>query len=607
MSIVKVEDFTFTYPGNDEPTLKNISLTIEPGEVVGLIGPVGAGKTTLCMAIAGFVPSVTGGDTSGEIEIDGDSQASANGASEDMNRQVGMVFEDYAAQIVQLQVLEEVVTPLRDRGLSPEEANDRARELLEKVRLGEQNLEKRRVWELSGGQQLRLALAAVLAIDPPIFIFDNILDKLDPQEQELVIQLVRDLAGDKTLIIVEQNITLLQQLAEQFLVLVDGEVVEEGKADDILGNPELLARADTLPPLPLRIARDLDLSESPLTFEAFEQAIANRHQDDRNGETERQPVAEQEFNYQFVEIRNNRMLANGDEQLQPLRQPQEDSSAGDRHFSEPVIRIQDVTFCYDKKDDGSKALENVNITVREGEVHGVIGRSGAGKTTLIQLLAGLLHPTEGKIYIGDSETGEKNVCDLAMMVGTVLQRPDDHLSEKTVRDEIVFPLKQRQQRSGRYDNDYIERRRSQVCELVGIDENLFDRDPFLLPQGQRQLIAIAEVLSVDPSVLLIDEPAVGIGKTARQKINQAIAHLCDQGKAVLIAGNDIDFITNTADTVTILEQGRTVLQGTVNEVFAPENWDQLSELHLQPPSVARLSQQVGVNAVKYDELVSKLS
>ena len=126
-------------------------------------------------------------------------------------------------------------------------------------------------------------------------------------------------------------------------------------------------------------------------------------------------------------------------------------------------------------------------------------------------------------------------------------------------------------------------------------------------RGQRQLIAIAEVLSVDPSVLLIDEPAVGIGKTARQKINQAIAHLCDQGKAVLIAGNDIDFITNTADTVTILEQGRTVLQGTVDEVFAPENWDQLSELHLQPPSVARLSQQVGVNAVKYDELVSKLS
>ncbi|MGF1497958.1 MAG: ABC transporter ATP-binding protein [Elainellaceae cyanobacterium] len=626
MSIVKAEGFTFTYPADDEPVLKNVSFNVEQGEVLGLIGPIGAGKTTLCMAIAGFVPSVTGGNTSGKITVaDRDAQelSDPNDSTEgDISQRVGVVFEDYAAQIIQLQVLEEVVTPLRDRGLSADEATSRARDLLGQVGLGDRDLENRRVWELAGGQQLRLALAAVLAIDPPILVLDNVLDKFDPREQARVIQVVKDLAGEKTFIIVEQNVTLIQDLCDRLLVLADGEVIEEGQLDDVLRNQDVLARADVLPPISLRVARDIGLSKQPLTFDALEQAIGGSQRGANGGNGSHRWNHEQDNPDSYrAAPQSHEMPAHTGNFSQELfldaisspppestsQQRQQNDSATNGHFGQPVIQVQNVTFCY--KNDGRqfKALDNVSITVREGEVHGVIGRSGAGKTTLIQLIAGLLHPNDGKILIGDVDTKDTAVPDLALTVGTILQRPDDQLSEKTVREELVFPMRQRQKQSDRYDDDYIETRRSQVCEMLGIDESWFDEDPFLLSWGQRKLVTIAEVLTIDPAALIIDESSVGFGETSHRMIHQAISRLCDQGKAVLITGNNVDFITGIADTVTILEQGRVALQGSVQDVFAEENWERLSELHFQPPSVARLSHQVGVSAVKYDELVSQLA
>jgi energy-coupling factor transport system ATP-binding protein len=137
MSIVSAKNFTFTYPGSDKSVLNEVSFEIGDGEVLGIVGPLGAGKTTLCRAIAGLAPSITGGEASGEIKVSGSnhSHLQRQETSSGNQRQVGMVFEDYAAQLIQLKVLEEVKTPLLNRGLSPQEAEKRARELLDKVGL----------------------------------------------------------------------------------------------------------------------------------------------------------------------------------------------------------------------------------------------------------------------------------------------------------------------------------------------------------------------------------------------------------------------------------------------------------------------------------------
>jgi len=214
MSIVNAKNFTFTYPGSDESVLNEVSLEIKDGEVLGIIGPLGAGKTTLCKAIAGLVPSITGGEASGEMNVsDRHQRESSNDANE---QQVGIVFEDYAAQLIQLKVLEEVKTPLLNRGLSPKEAENRARELLDKVGLSNRDFEKKRIWDLSGGQQQRLAIAATLAIEPQVIILDNIMDKLDPKGQEQVREIVTELNGHKTQVIVDRDPNLLLQKTSGF-------------------------------------------------------------------------------------------------------------------------------------------------------------------------------------------------------------------------------------------------------------------------------------------------------------------------------------------------------------------------------------------------------
>jgi len=581
MSIVNAKNFTFTYPGSDESVLNEVSLEIKDGEVLGIIGPLGAGKTTLCKAIAGLVPSITGGEASGEMNVsDHHQRESSNDANE---QQVGIVFEDYAAQLIQLKVLEEVKTPLLNRGLSPKEAENRARELLDKVGLSNRDFEKKRIWDLSGGQQQRLAIAATLAIEPQVIILDNIMDKLDPKGQEQVREIVTELNGHKTQVIVDRDPNLLLQKTQRLLVFVDGKVIAQGKPEEILQNEELLGRADVEPPISLRVARALGLSESPLTLEEFQQAY---------------------FASPMQQPSSLTVGKHKHSSTEPL--------AAKRNFGNPVVCMEDVKFCY--SDDGPKVLEDFNITIHEGEVHAIVGHSGVGKTTVVKHIAGLVKPNEGRVTVCNTDTGEKSVPELALMVGTVLQNPDDQISEKTVKDEISFPLKQRQyERNGwfskhkRYDDDYIEDQVSHACELVGIEEDLLDEDPFLLPRGQRKLVTIAEALVVDPKVLLLDEPTIGLGAKSCQKIKQALASLREQGKAVLLVSNNIDFVAEVADTVTVLEQGRIVLQGSVHQVFAKDNWDQLSKLHINPPQAAQLARRLNVKALTCDELVSQLS
>lgn len=581
MSIVSAKNFTFIYPGSDESVLNEVSLEIEDGEVIGIVGPVGAGKTTLCRAIAGLIPSISGGDAWGEINVSNQKHQQRE-VSPENHRKVGMVFEDYAAQLIQLKVLEEVKTPLLNRGLSPQEAENRARELLDKVGLGGQDMEKKPIWALSGGQQQRLAIAATLAIEPEIIILDNVMDKLDPKGQEQVQSIVAELNGHKTQVIVDRDPNLLLQKTQRLLIFVDGKVIAEGAPEEILRNEELLARADIEPPICLRVARALEMSESPLTPEELQ-----RHLAFRSMRLFKSPPEQEE----------------GD--AQATLQPQ-------GNFGAPTVCVENVTFSY--SNEGPNVLEGFNLTLREGEIHALIGRSGVGKTTVVKHITGLVKPDEGKVTICDTNTRETTVPELGLIVGTVFQNPDDQISERTVKDEIAFPLKQRQyERNGwfskqeRYDDGYIEERVSHVCELVEIQEDLLNEDPFLLPQGQQKLVTIAAALVVDPKILLLDEPTIGLGATAHRKIKQTLENLREQGKAVLLVSNNVDFVAEIADTVTVLEQGQIVLQGSVRQVFAEDNWEQLSRLYIHPPQAAQLARRFHIKALTCNELVSQLS
>jgi energy-coupling factor transport system ATP-binding protein len=457
---------------------------------------------------------------------------------------------------------------VQNRGVSEEEAEEQARRLLAGVGLSDRALERKWVWELSDGEQQRLAIAATLGLDPQILIFDEAMNMLDARARQEVRRIVDGLAGTKTLLIVEQDADLMR-IVDRILVLVDGELVAQGTPGDILRDSDLLTRADLEPPVSVRVAQALGLPEAPLTPEQFEHVIGQ------------------------VEARD----------------------VGERTVAAPpgefLVRVEGLTFRYA---DGTTALTDVNLQLRAGEVHAVIGGSGAGKTTLAKHLTGLLRPTSGRVVVCGDETRQRSVTDLALMVGTVLQNPDEQISEATVREEIGFPLRRRQyERRGlfstrqRYDDSHIADRVSQVCELAGFDPDLLERDPILLPRGQRKLVTIAQALVVDPRVLVFDEPTVSLGAAARRRLIRLVAHLRELGKAVLMVENNIDFIAEVADSVTVLEQGRVALQGPLHELFAPANWGRLSELYIPPPRAAQLAKRLGLNALTCEGLVAQLT
>ena len=600
MSIVSAKDFTFNYPATEEATIESVSFEIKQGEVIGIIGPLAAGKTTLCMAIADFAPRIVGGDFEGSLRVDNRKLGSDK---RKQDRQVGMVFEDYSAQLVQIKVLDEVTTPLLNHGKSPEDAENRARELLEKVGLGTgEKIEKTRIWELSGGQQQRLAIAATLAIDPQILILDSVIDKLDASGQAQVKSIVSELCGDKTQVIVEQDIDILVQCADRILVLIDGEIVAEGKPEEILQNEELLSRADIDIPVSLRVAKALGLSEMPLTPEDFPQdKFTNRN----SNQYSNQNLQNQNYSSSYITIEPRSYKFEKQQEQEP--EPENKKST---NFGQALVKVENLSYSYS---DENQALEDIDIEIREGEIHALIGHSGAGKTTVVKHIAGLLSPSEGKVTVCNTNIEEKTVPELGLTIGTVFQNPDEQISEKTVREEISFPLKQRQyQRKGlfsrekNYEDDHISEQLSRVCELVGIDEKILDKDPILLSRGQRKLVTIASALIVDPKVLILDEPTVGLSASSRRQITELLTKVCEKGKAVLLVSNNIDFVCEVADTVTVLKQGKIQLQSPINEAFAADNWERLEEMDVHLPAAARLAKRLGINAFTCDELISKL-
>jgi energy-coupling factor transport system ATP-binding protein len=591
MSIVSLKDFTFYYPATEEATIESVSFEVKQGEVIGIIGPLAAGKTTLCMAIADFAPRIVGGDFEGSLLVD-DRKLGSDKRKQD--RQVGMVFEDYSAQLVQIKVLDEVTTPLINNGKSQEDAENRARELLKKVGLGTgEEIEKTRIWELSGGQQQRLAIAATLAIEPTILILDSVIDKLDASGQSQVKSIVSELCGDKTQVIVEQDINILVQCADRILVLIDGEIIADGKPQEILQNEELLSHADIDIPVSLRVAKALGLSEMPLTPEDFPQDFIDKSSNQNYSS-----------NYITIEPRSYKF-----EKQQQEPEPEQENKKS-ANFGQILVKVENISYSYS---DENQTLQDINIEIRAGEIHALIGHSGAGKTTVVKHIAGLLSPSGGKVTVCDTNINEKTVPELGLIIGTVFQNPDEQISEKTVREEIAFPLKQRQyQRKGlfsrekNYEDDHISEQLSRVCELVGIDEKILDKDPILLSRGQRKLVTIAAALIVDPKVLILDEPTVGLSASSRRQIAELLSKVCEKGKAVLLVSNNIDFVCEVADTVTVLKQGKIQLQGAVNQLFAADNWERLEEMNVHLPAAARLAKRLGINAFTCDELISKL-
>lgn len=259
------------------------------------------------------------------------------------------------------------------------------------------------------------------------------------------------------------------------------------------------------------------------------------------------------------------------------------------------IKIENVSYVYDGGTPfETVALNDINIEIRESTITGIIGHTGSGKSTLVQMFNGLVKPTSGKILLDGVDIWEKpkEISSVRYRVGLVMQYPEYQLFEETVRADIAFGPK-----NMGLDETEIEKRVKEVASFVGLDESALDKSPFDLSGGQKRRAAIAGVMAMRPEVLVLDEPSAGLDPAGKNSIFDGIKRYAEAtGAAVIIVSHSMDDMAKYCEDVIVLSKSRVAMKGSRNEVFS--RGDELCEIGLGVPQMTglmRLLREKGID------------
>ena len=456
---IEFQSVTFHYEGSNIPALKDINLVIEPGEIVLITGPAGSGKTTLCSCINGLVPHFHEGKLEGDVLVRSYNTKKARIGG--LASLVGMVFQDPESQLVTSSVVDEVAFGPENFGVPRDEINERVKTALKATRL--EGYEEREPYNLSGGEQQACVIASVYALQPEIYIMDEPLANLDPAGRAQVLRLIIEVAKKrgKTLVIVEHALEEVIPLVDRIVVMHSGEIVRDGKVEAVLSSGDI-PQVFTRPPV-IRLAERFLQEVKPLTAESFYEKLSSHY-------------------------------------LLGTIQADDSKRSKTTFDGNPIIEIKDVSFSYTQEKD---ALKHINLTVYEGEVVSILGRNGSGKTTLVRHLIGLIKPEVNKIFVNGKDVAITPTHELAQDVGFCFQNPNHQIVTFKVRDEVIFGLRAHNVPPSEY-----EERIHVALEIVDMLDYI-DAEVFDLGKGQKQRLALASVLALKPSILIIDEPTTG--------------------------------------------------------------------------------------------------
>jgi energy-coupling factor transport system ATP-binding protein len=260
-----------------------------------------------------------------------------------------------------------------------------------------------------------------------------------------------------------------------------------------------------------------------------------------------------------------------------------------------VIELKGVSYVYSAGTPFQKnALNDINVAFERGKVTGLIGHTGSGKSTLVNLLNGLNKPTSGVVLLDGNDIWErpKEISKVRFRVGLVMQYPEYQLFDETVRDDIGFAP-----RNQGLSEDEIEERVREAAEMTGIGEDLLDKSPFELSGGQKRRVAIAGVLAMRPEVLVLDEPAAGLDPQGRREILGTLTSYAKSGNTtVILVSHSMEDMAYYCDNVVVMNNSEIFKTGTVDEIFSDA--EKLSEIGLDVPVVSKIAAKLrsaGVN------------
>ena len=549
--IIEFKDFSFRYKSQAEPTLKNINLTIYEGEKVLLLGPSGCGKSTMANCINGLIPNSYTGEINGTCKIAGVDTSTSSIFK--LSSAVGTVLQDSDAQFVGLSVGEDIAYALENNCMPRSE-------MLEKVKYSSNLVHMSDFLEhvpynLSGGQKQRVSLAGIMHGDVKILLFDEPLAALDPQMGNQAIELIDEIQKqtNRTVVIIEHRLEdVLYRPVDRIILMEDGEIIADTTPDELLCSTTL---------------QDKGIRE-PLYLSALKMAGCEFKKEDHpsdifsmNLDAYKDKVVK--F-FNEVETKQNEVK------------------------EKVLLDVKNVSFSYGKK----TVLENVSFKVNESEKIAVVGKNGAGKSTMAKLLCGIVRPIKGEIDIEGVNYIKYTIKEIAAKIGYVMQNPNQMIVKDLIKDEVTLGLT-----LNNIPQEEIDKRVEEALKMC----NLYSMRNWpigVLSYGQKKRVTIASIIAMKPSIIILDEPTAGQDYKVYTEIMSFLETLNkDFGITILFITHDMHLAIEYTNRAIVFSEGKCIGDDSVYKILA--NNDIIEKANLKQTSLYTLATRVGIDPEKF--------
>ena len=521
--VVEITDLTFRYRRASEPALRDLTVSVDPGEILLVAGPSGCGKSTLIRAMNGLIPHSYPGELTGTVRIAGG--LTTEQRLRDISLHVGTVLQDPARQIVGATVEAELAFGPENLGTPRSEMRERISQVA--TAAGIEDLLGRETAALSGGERQLLAMAGILMLRPRLYVVDEPLANLDPLTAARLLGTLRRLADEgHAVVIVEHRVEEALDLhPDRVLYLEEGRVRYLG---DVVG---FLAIADP------------DAVKLP-------------------------------FEVVLDRVRRGAHVEAAGGAVSPRDGSRSDEDAGGQP---PRLEFRGVRAGY----DGREVLHGIDAKLGAREVVAVLGPNGSGKTTLFRTAMRLMDPSEGAVLVDGRPATERTVAQLATTFGFVFQSPSQMLFARTVREELEFGPRNLKRDVASFDRIvYDALRRTSLDDL----EDVRERPPLTLSFGQQKRLALAIALALAPPTLMLDEPSAGQDhRTARRFMRELLT--IPGLESVYLVTHDVDLALAHASRILLFRAGEIVADGSPAEVIEDE--DRWTSCNLRVTSLMR--------------------
>lgn len=520
--LIKFNDVSFQYNSQSAPTLHNLTVSIEAGEKVLVVGPSGSGKSTFANCLNGLIPHAYPGQLTGEISLSG--KNTRNLSLAELSFQVGTVLQDPDGQFIGLTVAEDIAFALENEETPQDQMREQVAEMTDLVELSD--YQSQRPQDLSGGQKQRVSMAGVLVDRVPILLMDEPLANLDPRSGKKTMALIDKICqqDQTTVIVIEHRLEdALFCKMDRIIVIDNGQIVADLPPSDLLKSQYLSAAG----------------IREPLYVTALKYAQVD--------------LAE------FPQLDNLASLTSASLAANLTRWEDSISLTESVKKEAPLLEIKQLNYTYPGRQQ--PVLTDLDVTINQGEMISLVGKNGAGKSTLSKAICGFITPNSGTFHWRRDSINHLSIKERAEKIGYVMQNPNQMISKNMIFDEVALGLVLRQ-----VPPSEIKAKVEATLKICGLYP--FRNWPIsALSFGQKKRVTIASILVLEPELLILDEPTAGQDFKHYTKMMLFLEKLNQQGITIMIITHDMHLMLEYTERTLVVHNGRLIADTTPVKVL----------------------------------------